>query len=124
MLRQSLHLELQPDIHEGPQLLVADVDLSVVDEPEDLLESRELDTTEMDQRMTVRIVKEEIQQRIDNYIISTLWKFEQDLMVRAQSICQNFEEIAGNYDKVLETAEDVVEMETYKSNLQLDMTVL
>ena len=70
------------------------------------------------------LVKEEIQQRIDNYIVNTLWKFEQDLKVRAQSICGSFEEIAGNYDKNLESAEDVVEMETYKSNLQLDMTVL
>lgn len=39
-------------------------------------------------------------------------------------ICENFEEIAKFYDKILESAEDVVEMETYKNNLQLDMSLL
>lgn len=43
---------------------------------------------------------------------------------RAKSICERFDEIAKKYDKALQTAEDVIEMETYKNNLQLDMQVL
>lgn len=70
------------------------------------------------------LVKEEIQSRIDKYIISILWRFELDLKTRAKSICENFDEIAKFYDKTLETAEDVVEMDTYKNNLQLDMSLL
>ena len=63
------------------------------------------------------LVKEEIKARIDRYMISILWKFECDLKTKAQSICQNFEEIAQEYDKNLVTADDVVEMEAYKNNL-------
>jgi len=63
------------------------------------------------------LVKEEIQSRIDKYIISILWKFECDLKTRAMQICENFDDIAKFYDKNLESAEDVVEMETYKNNL-------
>lgn len=70
------------------------------------------------------IVKEEIQSRIDKYIIKILWKFESDLKSRAQQICERFSEIACNYDKKLETAEDVIEIESYKNNLQLDMQML
>ena len=70
------------------------------------------------------LVKEELQNRINTYIISILWKFECDLKVRAQYICENFQEIAAFYDKQLDSAEAVVEMETYKNNLQLDMSSL
>lgn len=70
------------------------------------------------------LVKEEIQNRINKYIIAILRKFENDLKDQAKSIGENFQEIAVYYDKSLETAEDVVEMETYKNNLQLDMSIL
>ena len=36
------------------------------------------------------VVKEEIKNRIDRYIISILKKFEYDLKIRAQSICAQF----------------------------------
>ena len=62
-------------------------------------------------------VKVEIQRRIDKYIESILWKFECDLKVRAMKICENYQEIASFYNKALETAEDVVEMENYRNNL-------
>ena len=65
------------------------------------------------------IVKEEIQTRIDRYIVKILQKFEYDLSTRSENICGNFQEIADHYNKRLETAEDVVEIENYKNNLQL-----
>lgn len=70
------------------------------------------------------LVKEEIQTRINKYIVAILRKFENDLKDQAKSIGENFQEIANYYDKNLETAEIVVEMETFKNNLQLDMSIL
>ena len=63
------------------------------------------------------IVKEEIQSRIDKYIIAILWNFETDLKNRAKQICERFAEIARRYDKKLETADDVIEIESFKNNL-------
>ena len=70
------------------------------------------------------LVKEEVQSRINKYITAILWKFECDLKVRAKTICENFEEIRTYYKRELTSAEDVVEMERYKNNLQSDMSHL
>jgi len=70
------------------------------------------------------LVKEEIKARIDKYMISILWKFECDLKTKAHSICDTYEEIAREYDKSLETADQVVAMEAFKNNLTTDMQVL
>ena len=57
-------------------------------------------------------------------MISILWKFECDLKTRAQHICDTFRKIADKYKEKLTNAEEVVAMETYKNNLQLDMSQL
>lgn len=55
-------------------------------------------------------------------MISILWKFECDLKVRSMNICETFEKISVKYKERLTTAEEVVAMEQYKNNLQLDMS--
>ena len=44
--------------------------------------------------------------------------------MRAKTICENFEEIRTYYKRELTSAQDVVEMERYKNNLQSDMSHL
>lgn len=38
----------------------------------------------------VALVKDEIQSRIEKYMVSILWKFENDLKVRSMGICETF----------------------------------
>ena len=57
-------------------------------------------------------------------MVKILEKFESDLKVRAKEICKAFEAISEKYRERLTSAEEVVAMETYKNNLQLDMSQL
>ena len=65
----------------------------------------------------VSVVKAEIQKRIKSCIVEVLKKFESDLQVRAMKTCESFQEISDKYQESLTTAEEVVDMETFKSNL-------
>lgn len=66
-------------------------------------------------------VKEEIQRRVKALTGVVFKKFESQLVVRSQSICEKYTQICKYLDKVLKTPHDVVEMDRYKNNLLLEM---
>ena len=58
-LRQPLHLEILGDGQERVPLVGTDDHLAMVYKPEDVLQDRELNTVEIDDRVRVRIAEED-----------------------------------------------------------------
>ena len=57
---QPLNLEVLGDIQEGVDLLEADDNLTLVDELDNVLQSRELNTSEVNKRLGLRVTQEDV----------------------------------------------------------------
>jgi len=72
----------------------------------------------------LRIANKEIINRIDNFIFTILSSYEEALRENTQELCTQYEQIYEKIAKNVETAEEVVAMENYKSRLLMDMATL
>ena len=72
----------------------------------------------------LRIVNKEILNRIENFIFTVLSSFEEALRVNTQELCTNYEGILEKIGKTLNTAEEVVAMDSYKNRLLMDMATM
>lgn len=68
--------------------------------------------------------KDEIQRRIKKLLEQVFNKFEAQLIARSQDICDKYNQVCKNLDKVLKSALDVVDMDRYKNNLLLEIAGL
>ena len=64
-----------------------------------------------------RHVKEEIQGKLEALLDKVFESYETKIISHAKQICKTYEQIRDNLSKSLETPQDIVEMDLYKTDL-------